>query len=828
MLNVLGVRKQRSRLALRYLDDDLALSDTHAWTFVHLPTVSYEFRGYEDRKTAAQRMFLALSALVTGTQPVDAHLLSTTRIFHAAEWADRLDRRVQEWGDPKPGWPGYLTAMRAHLDNAEYLTKQVYLGVCLGPRRASWKSQGLNLLGPARKLISTTEHALDLDDPVVTEAELDHWRAKAREVRRSLTTSHIQARPATATEVAWLTMKPLHPDMPTPDPTVVPRQVWGPGEVHALAEGFIENNRRHLAITQVDWETGHEVTGYTATLCLSRFPDVMHFPDQEPWMHFASALAFPVDLSSRFTLVPALRVQKDVGRKLLEVKDQALHISETGSAVPLELLEQYDSAVGLEYQIAKDRQPWIYGRHRLRVSAPTLEELADRVKTTVEHYRDLAIDVVWPSGDQYDLLCEALPADRVRGRAYFQRQELHLIGGGMPTASSEVGDRIDDGKGWTGPAIGETTSRVRTLVHFSPHVAIARNRAPGVAITGAPGGGKSFLAFTLAYQMAMQGVWTIYIDPKADAKPIAGLPGLGNAKVFDLRDGNDGMLDPFALASTVPEAKILALETLRLLLGGHMSEDRENALNRALEQVTSEPNPSLLRVVEVLSASPEVHAQNLGTALRMIKDLPFARLCFAENTGHRLRPEDGLTVITLLGLDLPNAETPTSDYGYTNRLAVAVLFLLSTYARQLMLSMNKRHPKAICIDEAWAITSTPQGARLVPEIARMGRSHNTALVLVTQNAGDLRQQAVTNSISTVFGFRSNIDTEINDVLGLLGADVHEGHRNTVRELFDGECLMRDVDGRIARVQIDNWNEQLFEAFNTNPETRDKKTSAKEL
>ena len=34
-----------------------------------------------------------------------------------------------------------------------------------------------------------------------------------------------------------------------------------------------------------------------------------------------------------------------------------------------------------------------------------------------------------------------------------------------------------------------------------------------------------------------------------------------------------------------------------------------------------------------------------------------------------------------------------------------------------------------------------------------GRSHNTALVLVTQNAGDLMKESVTNSISTVMAFR---------------------------------------------------------------------------
>ena len=339
---------------------------------------------------------------------------------------------------------------------------------------------------------------------------------------------------------------------------------------------------------------------------------------------------------------------------------------------------------------------------------------------------------------------------------------------------------------------------------------------------------NSFLAFTLAYQMAMQGVWTIYIDPKADAKPMAELAGLGKAKVFDLREGNDGMLDPFTLAEDANQAVLLALETLRLMLGkDSITGVREVVLLKALRVVAAAPNPSLGRVVDLMQQDPDPEAQGLALLLDTMRQLPFARLCFSVRGGDTIRPQDGLTVITLLGLDLPGEEDAQSDYSYDNRLAVSVMYLLTKYARQLMLSSDKSHPKAICIDEAWAITSTPQGAKLIPDIARMGRSHNTALVLVTQNAGDLRQQAVTNSISTVFAFRASKNDEIEDVLELLNADVHDGHIGAVRDLYNGECLMRDVDNRIARVQVDPWNTELFNAFNTNPETRDKQQPGKD-
>lgn len=811
-------KHRRTRLAARYIDQDIVLSDTHAWTYLRLPTVPYEFRSYSAREGIAAATSLALSGLVTGVDAVDCHLIVTTRDVNVDYWASRYDSRVQQQS-PAPGWNTYLQRMADHLEEEGFQRREVYLGICLGPRANSIDSGVGGLLAPLKRLISKSEAVLEYEDDAVTDDEIDKWRRKAHDFHRALAQSSLHAQPAHPNAIAWLIAKPLWPDMSCPPPTSSPKRVWGKGEIQSLAEGFITNGHRFLTIEQID-DGGQPQVGYTASLALSRFPDTLLFPDQEPWIYFAASLAFPVDLSMRFQIVPAMKVQRDVKHKLQEAKDQSQHIAETGAMVPLEVQEQLDTATVLEYEISKGQIPWTYGRPRLLVSAPTEQLLHDRVRTVIEHYRELAIDVVWPTGDQLDLLCEAMPGDKVRLRAYEQKQDIAVVAGGMPTASSEVGDRIDGGRGWVGPYIGETTSRVRSMVSFSPHVAMARNTPPGVAIIGSPGGGKSFLAFTLAYQMALSGAWTIYIDPKADAIPMASLPGLGQPRLFDLRNGNDGMLDPFALASTPAEAKLLAIEVVELLLGqAKISEDRENALHRALEQLVQDPSPSLGKLVQILRADlNDKAAYNLGTVLQTYAELPFARLCFAENTGDRLRPEDGLTIVTLLGLDLPSDPDP-ENYGPENRLAVSVMYLLTRYARKLMLSMDKSHPKAICIDEAWAITSTPQGKKLIPEVARMGRSHNTALVLVSQNAGDLMDQQVTNSISTMFAFRSTNDAEIDNVLTLLGMDNSPEHHLTFKDLRNGECIMRDNDGRLARVHISRWDEPAFHAFDTNPETR---------
>jgi hypothetical protein len=136
--------------------------------------------------------------------------------------------------------------------------------------------------------------------------------------------------------------------------------------------------------------------------------------------------------------------------------------------------------------------------------------------------------------------------------------------------------------------------------------------------------------------------------------------------------------------------------------------------------------------------------------------------------------------------------------------------------------MDRRLPKAIFLDEAWAITSTPEGAKLVPEVSRMGRSRNTALILVSQNAGDLLAEQVTNCISSVFAFRSSERVEVGNVMALLGAEPTPEHLAVLRGLGNGECIFRDLEGRVGRIGIDLISDEMRAWLDTNP-TRSRPT-----
>jgi hypothetical protein len=98
----------------------------------------------------------------------------------------------------------------------------------------------------------------------------------------------------------------------------------------------------------------------------------------------------------------------------------------------------------------------------------------------------------------------------------------------------------------------------------------------------------------------------------------------------------------------------------------------------------------------------------------------------------------------------------------------------------------------------------------------MGRSRNTALILVSQNARDLLNEQVTNCISTVFAFRSSERTEVESVLSLLGVESSDEHKAILRGLGNGESVFRDLDGRAGRIGIDLASDELQRWLDTNP------------
>lgn len=389
---------------------------------------------------------------------------------------------------------------------------------------------------------------------------------------------------------------------------------------------------------------------------------------------------------------------------------------------------------------------------------------------------------------------------------------------------------------WMGPYIGETILGYHTPVFFDLHTSIASSNPPGVYVSGSPGSGKSFFSMMMAYQSTLSGKITVYLDPKADSVNILNLQSdLGDINVWDLADdkkAEPGILDPFSLEKEPAQQQLLVMSLIETFAGTLTSEQR-NSLTPIVEDVIKLKKPSLRIVMQrLLARRNDPQANALGNQLKLIEPLKFSRLCFDHYEGSAMKMGKGLTIITLLGLKMPDPNMDEKDYQINDRLGMGIMFLVTNYIRNIMIGADDGHdeegkkrvppPKTVIIDESWAVLATKMGRQVISEICRLGRSLNTACVLISQNADDIDKFGLQNSISTRFAFRVKTVAEGEKVRESFDLPEDVGIAQSMINFDKGDCIMKDFNNNVACVHIDSYDKRIFDAFNTNPFERGKK------
>src|SRR5215475_12612228 len=188
---------KRSRLSVRYFDDRILLTETHAWAYFRVPTISYEFLTGQQREALATNLTIALAGIRMADAEV--HLRIAHRSYPAADWAARLHAT----SDGGPGWMPYLDEMYRQVWAKDFWSKEVYLGVRLGQRGVRAQLTG-GLFAQFGRAYRAGEQVLGIDDPAIGGPEIAKWTEQADRIGRALAASSLAARHASADEVAWL------------------------------------------------------------------------------------------------------------------------------------------------------------------------------------------------------------------------------------------------------------------------------------------------------------------------------------------------------------------------------------------------------------------------------------------------------------------------------------------------------------------------------------------------------------------------------------------------------------------------------------------------
>lgn len=379
--------------------------------------------------------------------------------------------------------------------------------------------------------------------------------------------------------------------------------------------------------------------------------------------------------------------------------------------------------------------------------------------------------------------------------------------------------------------IGETTGGVPQPVFWDTHTPIFNNKPPGILVTGSPGAGKTFFALTVTSLSAILGKTTIVLDPKGDFISLYNLRDeLGPVSLWNLGSSGSnkskaGILDPFYMAEDPGDKLSLVISVIDLFVGG-LTDQQMTVLAPIIKDVIEMKIPSLQKVVEELRGSQRSEARDLGTKLDIIAQMPQAKLCFSPGNKQRqtLSIDSGLTIITLVGIDLP-ADAEEARSTNQGRLVSGILFLVTDFIRRVMHNDKSHNPKSLIIDEAWSVLSSRQGSDVVKAVALLGRSKGISLTLVTQNTSHLKHLDIDNTITTRFAFRT-AQKEATDIVAAMDLPQGEGFETILTNLNNGECLMQDFTGRTSTVQISTWREDWTDAYNTNPYDKARKAIAK--
>jgi hypothetical protein len=456
------------------------------------------------------------------------------------------------------------------------------------------------------------------------------------------------------------------------------------------------------------------------------------------------------------------------------------------------------------------RPSMLYASLSLAVGAADREELERRVERLRGAYGDVVL--YRPRGLQEALWLDHLPrVDGGRVRDYVQQVTAQQFGAMVATATTLIGD--DQGQ-----ELGHLTGGLGTAVLYDVTAPPRQSRASAVMLAGTTGSGKTVTAELIALGALARGSRIIDFDPKGDHYWPAVPELAGRVEVLELASGEDapaGALDPLVIAPAELREDLALSYLLELLPDPPASW--EHALARAVRDVAQAARPCTRAVLDRLRELDGTAGGEVADALEVIAEVGLGRLGFGEHRDTATAAEAELTTIRIPGLTLPGQGVARESYTRTERISVATLSLVAAKALQLVTTDRARH-KVVILDEAWFLLSSSQGRALIDRLVRYVRAFNATILLLTQLVEDA--PGIRELVRTWLLFGHDSAEQIAMGLGLAGVAATDERVARMQDAQPGLCVMRDLQGRVAEIQVDARDPELLAALNTSPPEAD--------
>jgi hypothetical protein len=788
------------------------------WAAFAIPTASYDWLA-EDGKRAR---FLALLGALEAVG-ADLQIVRVGHSWDVDEYGRELSpEHIRDGGLHAEARRRYVAEQVERLRELQAQRPALFILVSLRePERdvASYVSRAAEChprewLGELRRALAPRDRRL------LKASALERARVRADRAHARLA-DYLQARPASGAELQWLVRRafcrglgePAIDGLHEPRALIFERNgeaLLAPleGDVLRWMDGWVEHRGRAL---RIESELG---VSWQAQLVLGALPERADFPGARAELMFAppESLPFGIDLSLNARFLPndlALRI----ARRRIQDADQIMRAESDGEqgASDLGYRRTLQARDLLAYLQSSSRPPLLRATLAIAVGARGEQELEERVEMCRRAYGEVRLHR--PLGDQLQLFCQHLPAQRTRVAGYDDTLTAEQVAAMMPTASHEAGSA-------SGFYLGHTLSGSARPVRLHLREGSESDRNATILSVGALGSGKTTLDQKLKYEGFLLGARVIDCDPKGDHRFHRLAEVAPHVESITLRPDPAlrGVLDPLRVAPAHLRQDT-AVSFLRDLLPGRAEPAWETAVVGAVDRVLRRARePTCLAVVQALSEGDAIDAQ-VAKTLAVYARSGLTQLGFADPQV-KLPPVGSRQVTYLRVRDLPSAQpgVPRSEHSLSERVGEQLVRLIAMFAMHL-LGAERERLKIFSFDEGWRLLQDPIGRGLLMSLQRMGRSELAVPIISTQLVTDTllgERESLENLLGATFVFGMRSDGEARRALELLGLDPEDRRmRQTLLELDAGRCLFRDHHGRVEAIQVD-MTPALLHAFSTTP------------
>lgn len=561
----------------------------------------------------------------------------------------------------------------------------------------------------------------------------------------------------------------------------------------------------------------------------------------------AQKLPFPIEVSLKASLESKGMTKSNLGFKETQVEEKIEEQAHSSTYVDSDVVEAGEMMQVLKESLkVEDLYLWNW-LATLIVTGKTAKESMERARITQRFFKSMGVRCKIPIADQLNLFYRNLMGQDLEllNKDWQQKSLRDGLAELLFATKAEVGNKVGFHIGWIDREIrnidkATAVANSRDFVLYHPmlgnqQIARTKTKSPHTLVSGDTGEGKTYLATMIYMYVLMLDIKSLAIDPKKEKRkhiePMRESKQLAeeyplfiemlNQIQFVTLDANIetnyGVLDPIQLFEDDRNAKEM-VEVIINQVYTFEGEQRDvvelaflDAIRAVLNRKALGEQVGTLHVIELMQHHELAAVQNAGNLLyRKVED-SILKLLIHDGSNPALSLNHQHTILEVENLDLPNSDIDIRDYSKSQLASSAVMFALGRFCELFGSDPSERTLESI--DEAWIFNTTQQGRKVKESMRRVGRSQENAMLFITQKVSD----EDTSNFGTAFAFKES--EKIEEILDWMKMKDTEVNREMVENMFQGQCIFRDVYGRVAKISIDCLFDEWQDAMKTVNKTK---------